>query len=262
VYNAIKGAGYVISPVVGGAVVWASSFEVVFLACFGVGVLAFLLSLGLLSGSSDAKLEEEDEDSLSLRKFGDISRDRLLLPWYGIIVVNMFFVGILFGFLPVYVHSLGYNRLKNGLIVATAASAYLLIQPLAGWLADRSDPMKVILLGLLLSSFGVLLTPFTTGAMLVVVALLGGAGVGTVWTNSDAMVSQLARERRLASSLGMASSFKELGDMLGPLLIGAIAQAFGLRVSFISCGILGLAGILALKFGIETQAAGSRRSLP
>jgi MFS transporter, ACDE family, multidrug resistance protein len=253
VYNAIKGAGYVISPIVGGAIVWASSFEMVFVACFGVGVLAFLLSLGLPPGSSDAKLKEEDGEQLSLRKLGDVLRDRILLPWYGIIVVNMFFVGILFGFLPVYVHFLRYNQLKNGLIVASAATAYLLIQPLAGWLADRSDPLKVILLGLLLSSIAVLLIPFTTGPALVVAVVLGGVGVGTVWTNSDAMVSHLARGGRLASSLGVAGSFKELGDMLGPLLIGAISQAFGLKVSFVACGVIGLAGIAALKFATGPQ---------
>lgn len=253
VYNAIKGAGYVVSPIVGGAIVWASNFEMVFVACFGIGVVAFLLALGLPPGSATAKLEEDDE-GLSIRSLLDVLGDRVLLPWYAIIVINMFLVGILFGFLPVYVHSLGYDQLRNGLIVASAATAYLLIQPLAGWLADRVDPMKVMLLGLLLSSVGVLLVPFTTGLTLVLVAVVGGIGVGTVWTNSDAMVSQLAREGRMASSLGMAGSFKEFGDMLGPLLIGAIAQAFGLKVSFLTCGVIGLAGIGALKF-----ATGPRR---
>ena len=43
VYNAIKGAGYVLSPIVGGAIVWASSFSMIFVACFAVGALAFAL---------------------------------------------------------------------------------------------------------------------------------------------------------------------------------------------------------------------------
>src|SRR5437899_6563024 len=42
VYNAIKGAGYVISPVIGGAIVWASNFGMIFLACFAAGALGFL----------------------------------------------------------------------------------------------------------------------------------------------------------------------------------------------------------------------------
>ncbi len=37
VNNAIKGAGYVISPVIGGPITWASNFGMIFLACFAAG---------------------------------------------------------------------------------------------------------------------------------------------------------------------------------------------------------------------------------
>jgi len=120
-------------------------------------------------------------------------------------------------------------------------------------LADRFDAMKVMGAGLVLSSVGVLLVPFTTGLTLVMACVVGGIGVGTVWTNSDAMVSQLAKRGRTASALGIAGSFKELGDMLGPLLIGALTQAFGLKVSFMTCGVIGLSSTVFL--GI---AAGKR----
>jgi MFS transporter, ACDE family, multidrug resistance protein len=252
VYNAIKGAGYVISPVVGGAIVWASNFSMIFLACFAIGAVAFVLCLGLPEGRRDLKLEDDDE--LSLRVFLDAVRDRALLPWYAIIVVNMFLVGILFGFLPVYIHGLGYDQLRNGLIVASATTSYLLGQPVAGALADRLNPMRVMLAGLVLSSLGVLAVPFTSGLALVAVCVIGGIGVGTVWTNSDAMVSRLATQGRTASALGFAGSFKELGDMLGPLLIGALTQAFGLKVSFVTCGAIGLSSIFFLALAARAPA--------
>ena len=46
--------------------------------------------------------------------------------------------------------------------------------------------------------------------------------------------------------MGAASSFKELGDMLGPLMIGVVSQVFGLTVGFVSCGILGLLSVLMI----------------
>lgn len=245
IYNAIKGAGYVLSPIAGGAIVWASSFSMIFVACFAVGALAFALCLALPPASRDLELGDDD-DALSFRVFLEAVRDRALRPWYALIVINMFLVGILFGFLPVYVYSLGYDQLRNGLIVASATASYLLVQPLAGTLADRFPPARVMLAGLILSSLGVVLVPFTRGMGLVLACVVGGMGVGTVWTNSDAMVSQLAPEGRTASALGVAGSFKELGDMLGPLLIGALTQAFGLKVSFVTCGLIGFSSILAL----------------
>jgi fucose permease len=100
--------------------------------------------------------------------------------------------------------------------------------------------------GLVLSSVGVGLIPFARGAPLVILCVIGGVGVGTVWTNSDAMVSKLAARGRSASALGAAGSFKEIGDMLGPLAVGGMAQAFGLPVSFVACGALGLLSVVVL----------------
>lgn len=247
IYNAIKGAGYVLSPIIGGAIVWASSFGMIFLACFAVGVIGFLLSLTLPKPPASAEFKDDDDD-LSLRQMTSAFRNRELWPWYVVIVINMFLVGILFGFLPVYINALGYDQLRNGMIIGACTLSYLLVQPIAGRLADRMNPISVILGGLILSASGVTLIPFVTGPVLIAVAIIGGVGVGTVWTNTDAMVSRIAKEGRIAATLGAAGSFKEIGDMLGPLLIGILAQTLGLRSSFVICGLLGFLSIGFLKF--------------
>ncbi len=257
VYNAFKGAGYVLSPLIGGAIVWRFDFRMIFLVSFATGAVAFLMSLALPKPEREVGLKDDDDDDFSVKQFAAAFRERALLPWYLIIVVNMFFVGILFGFLPVYVNSLGYNQLANGLIVGAVTISYLLIQPVAGHLADKFDPIKVILVGLVLSAAGVLLVPFTTGALLVAVGIIGGIGVGTVWTNTDAMVSNLADKGRMAATLGAAGSFKELGDMLGPLLIGLLAQALGLKAGFIICGLLGVVAVGLLRFARTTLNTGT-----
>jgi MFS family permease len=119
--------------------------------------------------------------------------------------------------------------------VAASTASYLLIQPLAGLLADRFGPTRVTFAGLAVSAVAIMLVPFATGTLLLFVAILGGVGVGTVWTNTDTAVSNLATEGRLDATLGAAGSFKELGDMLGPLVIGFVSQFVGLRVGFVAC---------------------------
>lgn len=64
---------------------------------------------------------------------------------------------------------------------------------------------------------------------LIVVVIIPGIGIGTVWTNSDAVVSTLVNRSQLGASIGAAQSFKEFGDMVGPVLVGAITQWFGVR---------------------------------
>ena len=249
IYNALKGAGYVLGPTIGGAIVWKLDFSMIFVVTFGVGTLAFALSLLLPQISARAMLNDDGDDDFSLRQMTAAFRDLKLFRWYLVILVNMFMVGILFGFLPVYVSSLGYDQLKNGLILAGGTASYLLVQPVAGHLADRFDPTLVVLVGMALSALSLVVIPFTAGGILVCAVIVGGIGVGTVWTNTDAVVSNLAEEGHLAATLGAAGSFKELGDMLGPLLIGILSQVWGLRVGFIVCGLLGLGGLAVLETG-------------
>lgn len=240
-YNSIKGAGYVVSPIIGGAIILQANFAMIFVAAAVIGTLAFGLSLFLPKPKTDAKPQlEADDDDMGLSSLLTVFRQSTLWPWYLVTVVNMFFVGILFGFLPVRVYALGYGPLINGVILTAVSTSYLLIQPLAGAVADRVNPALTIQGGLFLAGMCVILTPFVTGWLLFAVAILAGIGVGTVWTNTDALVSQQARVGKLGATMGVAGTFKEIGDMLGPLLIGVVSQAFGLTIGFVACGVLGL----------------------
>lgn len=257
IYNAIKGAGYVVSPIIGGAIVLKSNFSMIFLAAAGIGVLAFALSLLLPKSESDkgGSLEDDDDD-IGLSGLWAVFRQSSLWPWYIVTVVNMFFVGILFGFLPVRVYALGYGPLVNGILLTAVSASYLLIQPLAGAAADRIEPAVTIRLGLLLAGACIILTPFVTGWLLFLVAIAAGAGVGTVWTNTDTLVSREAQAGRLGATMGAAGTFKEIGDMLGPLLIGVVSQAFGLTVGFVASGVLGLAALGLIVRGKPSPEAG------
>lgn len=254
VYNALKGAGYVLGPTLGGLIVARSSFDGLFVASAAIGFAVLALSLTLREPVEPAELDDDD-DEFSLAAFLAPFADRRLLPWYGIIVLNMFFVGILFGFVPVLLHRQGYGPSAAGFIVGGGTLAYLLVQPLAGWLADGLGARVTILCGLVASAVSLLALPFSDGALLVAFVVFGGLGIGVVWTNSDTMVSQLARPGQRASTLGAAGSYKEVGDMLGPLSIGGLAQLFGLTTGFVACGLVGLAGAsLALRRPHERTA--------
>lgn len=242
IYNAIKGAGYVVSPAVGGLIVLRSSFSMIFVAAATVGVIAFVIA-AWLPGEDGRARGGLDDDDLSLASLAGVFRDRRLLRWFAIEMVTMFFVGILFGFLPVRVHDLHYGPVASGALLSLVALSYLLIQPLAGWLADRAGAAATVRAGLLLSAASTVLLGLVTGPAFVAASIAAGIGIGVVWTNTDTLISSLADPARLGATMGAAGSFKELGDMLGPLVIGLLAQAFGLPAGFVLCALLGLAAL-------------------
>ncbi len=255
IYNAIKGAGYVIAPALGGFIVHGYGFAMIFVVSAGVGAVALLLC-GLLPPAHKASFED-DEDEMTLRQFFLIFKEPRLLPIYGIIVINMFLVGILFGFLPVYLHGIGYTPLASGTVVSVATFSYLLVQPLAGYLADKVAIQTTVFAGLLLAALAIVAITFFSGTPLLCIVVGAGIGVGTVWTNSDALVSSLASKRQLGASIGAAQSFKEFGDMVGPLLIGLLTQLFGVRTGFVTCGALALVALLLLRRIPSAQASHS-----
>jgi MFS family permease len=245
IYNAIKGAGYVVAPALGGFLAHSYGFPMIFVVSAGVGLAALVLSL-LLPGDREEHAELADDDDISLTQFFLIFKEPRLLPIYAVIVINMFLVGILFGFLPVYLYAIGYTPLQSGTLVSIATLSYLLVQPVAGWLADRVAVQLTVVIGLLLAAMGIIVVTFTSGIPLIVTVVLAGIGIGTVWTNSDTLVSTLAQDNQLGASIGAAQSFKEFGDMIGPLLVGALTQFFGVRIGFVSCGVLALLFLIAL----------------
>lgn len=246
IYNAVKGAGYVIAPALGGFLAHGYGFPMIFVVSAAVGIFALLLSLLLPNDRARGEELEDDDDDLSLRQFFLIFKEPRLLPVYAVIVINMFLVGILFGFLPVYLHSIGYTALQSGTTVSVATLSYLIVQPLAGHLADKIAIRLTVLAGLLLAALAIIATTFTSGALLIAVVICAGIGLGTVWTNSDALVSTLAERNQLGASIGAAQSFKEFGDMVGPLLIGLLTQLYGVRVGFVACGAFALACLFIL----------------
>ena len=244
IYNAVKGAGYVLAPTAGAMLATREGFASVFVASAALGGLAFVLTF-VLPNDRPAPLDDDDDEP-SFKQLIKLFKNPALLPTYAAIVINMFVVGVLFGFFPVYLHAIGYSTGTAGLIVSATTASYLLVQPFAGWLADRVDAGLTVIVGLAVAAGATLGIPAATGWPLIPLAVLAGLGVGTVWTNTDMLVTKIAGDRQLGAAVGAAQSFKEVGDMLGPLAIGAITQAWGVRVGFIACGGAALAVVALL----------------
>lgn len=56
-----------------------------------------------------------------MKSFLAVFKDPRLIRWYAVIAVNMFFVSILFGFLPVRVYALQYGAFNTGLLLSLVA---------------------------------------------------------------------------------------------------------------------------------------------
>ncbi|MDQ3314379.1 MAG: MFS transporter, partial [Verrucomicrobiota bacterium] len=84
IYNAVKGAGYVTAPALGGFLAHGYGFSMIFIVSAAVGVLALLLSLFLPGERAEGEELEDDDDDITLKQFFLIFREPRLLPIYAV----------------------------------------------------------------------------------------------------------------------------------------------------------------------------------
>lgn len=161
---------------------------------------------------------------------------------------------LLIPFLPVYlVRELGASpsdvNMWSGLIFAITFAISAFVSPLWGKLADRTG-RKLMMLR---SSFLLIICYFIGGIVetpwqLFFMRALQGFAAG-LWPACLAMLSAYVPKNKLGISMGLMQSANICGGIVGPLLGGILAAAFGMRNSFfVSAAGLSLITLLTIFF--------------
>ncbi len=166
---------------------------------------------------------------------------RVLLPIAGIVAAQGFMVAALSTFLPTFLSSEGANLLQAGgafSIVQMAGAAGSLI---SGTVSDRLGRRRV--LTLVLVAAPVLMFLFLAAPRWATVPMLLMAGF-TVFSANPVMMALVQEYGRdhpaTANGLYMALVFASQSLII--ILVGAIADRWGLRATFYGCALLGFAG--------------------
>lgn len=144
---------------------------------------------------------------------------------------------------PLYGAALGLDPGGVGLLVGLAAVADLTLFPVSGLLMDRRGRRWATVPAFGLMGAGLCVLPLVgsfTGllAAATLMAVGNGLGAGTMLTLS----ADLAPDDAAAAFLGALGTVRAVGGVLGPVVVGAVADGFSLDVSAV---VLGGAGVMA-----------------
>jgi MFS family permease len=123
-----------------------------------------------------------------------------------------------------------------------------------GVLADRYPPSRVIAVSLLVGATALLATlaglvPAGAAPLLAVFGLVGFF-VSLVNPSRDRLVSDLSASGSMGQSFGIVFTGGTVGGLVGPVLLGAVADGVSVRTSFVLVGAFFLAaGTLAFSLG-------------
>ncbi len=246
----------VVAPLLGGLMVQAIGYRSVLWCNAGLLVAGCGL-FGWLSPHQEVETSPPGEAPLSgvLRLVKE--HGRLLLSAGGILLVLAMLRTSRSILLPLWGRGMGLSPATIGMVVSAGAAVDTFLFPLSGIISDRKGRkwslacnLAILSLGLLaLAAVGSTLTGFL--AATIVIGFGNGLGSGINMT----IGSDLApKGRDTGPFLGLWRVVTDTGAVLGPLAVGALAQALALGPAAIimSCGGLGCVALVA-KFMPESR---------
>jgi MFS family permease len=144
---------------------------------------------------------------------------RQALPFYAVVLLWGFGSGVLTPVLPLYVRSLGFSIEEWGYIVTVYAVSTFIFEWMWGALSDRVDRRAFIAAGLLSgSALMYLYTLWTSITALYALQFVRGALFIMVGPAVKAMVSDMSSSGDIGLSMGLYSSVRRLGSVVGPIV--------------------------------------------
>ena len=241
IYSSATLVGRMIAPLLGGVIITYFAlygglvgYKIVYLTAFVIALPILFLAVAT---KRDIGGDGVAVTSLGLNEFWqtlkDFGKNRMIFLTALIQMSTYFIYGVVETFLPLYMVSLNISAEKIGLFFSLQVLAIAATQPFFGKVADTIDKRVQITVGILILTLATVLIPlFDNYGILVLVGLMFGLGMSVATVATSAYVADLSEKEELGSFLGALSSMMDVGQTMGPLLIGFIITVFSIRVGF------------------------------
>jgi len=150
-------------------------------------------------------------------------------------------------YLPVYAHEQGLSASAIGAIIATSAAGGFLARLLLTRLIAWGNEEKVLAFALLAGALTFVAVPFfKTGPVLSVIAFVFGFGINCTQPIALMLLYARSPEGRSGEALGLRFAIDHAARLVGPVVFGMVASAFGLGAVFwTSALVLGAGGAIS-----------------
>ncbi len=211
-----------------------------------------LLIIGVIISLSLPKAVREDgtatRTSPSANKVKDMLKRRGLIVAYCSIFAQYFTFGGVVTLLPLYVKGLGMEAFHVGMLLATFAIMFIIIQLPSGALSDKVGRLIPTAIGLSLGIVSLLMLPsVVTFPLLAAAMALYGIAYGILFPSISALVADHAIPEERGIATGIFHALLTAGVAIGAPVMGLIGEGVGVQLGLVlTSGIMVLALAIAL----------------
>ncbi|EGB14812.1 major facilitator superfamily MFS_1 [Pseudodesulfovibrio mercurii] len=154
--------------------------------------------------------------------------------------------GAVYTFLPIYAHQIGMSGSRFGILLSANVFLIALMQRPVGRLADRTNPKRVVILGMFGVAVAVFCMPFSTDFWrLLVLNILMGTSTGFILPGSLVITGYLGRTMGMASLMSVTDAAYSFGMIVSPILSGVIFDALGISWVFTAgASLIAVGGVI------------------
>jgi len=241
--NSANMLGQFAAVLLGGILSLYLGVKYIFLLSTIVGLMGFFLSFFIQKEDAIERKPFKVSDLLVILKNIDI----LHICFLGILSQLITFATI-FGFTPIVASNLGANNFELGLLTTLFNLPQILFSALAGIVFVKHLGSKnTLLIGFGLSTVLCIFTPFVPNLyLLYLIQIISGIGKAMTFPMLMGLVIKNVQPSLRTTTMGFYQAIYGIGMIMGPILLGAIGDTFGLISGFIITGLLGILAIVSI----------------
>ncbi len=208
---------------------------------YPVMIVGIFISLVMFFKFKDMPVAMKPKETISIRETVK-SLKHILLPLSGILIVRGFMHACLTAFLPLFILQSSGNVWLSGIALALFEGAGVAGILAVGSLSDKFGRRRLLLVCLVAAPVSLLLFCFVQGALQYVFLLITGFFLLSTTPVMLAMVQEHSEDgSSAANGIFMMMSFLARSAVV--VIVGAVADVFGLADTYVACGVFGLLGI-------------------
>ncbi|MEW5825716.1 MAG: MFS transporter [Candidatus Bipolaricaulota bacterium] len=242
-FYASQFVGMALGPILGGGIGAAWSYDAAFFVMGGLTVLSLLLVQLTVPTDETAKNRGKPRERKILPIRNVLASDAVK-AMFAYFATRGFWRQAFSTFYPLYaVAALAASEADIGIVLSAYMFAEGLLQIPFGYLADRYPRVRQIVVGSVFAPLVLLAVPLvssTWAAALLTVAMGAFSALGRA--SLVAIRTELGRTHGMATLAGVQGSAFAVGQMLGPLVSGAVVDAVGVSYVFPFGSLVGCIG--------------------
>jgi Arabinose efflux permease len=251
IYNTVLFVANSVGPLIGGLITDKWGYRLAFLTLFVLSIISLILVFVLPSSEALGREKKEENKKSDRIK---IWKNKKLLALGGINIIEAILIIFLASFFVIILTEKGFDKTSIGFLITVQNLIIGATQVPLGRLIEAFDNKTLIIISGVITIIAILALRFISHYWLItVIFIIIGLALAIILAASSSLAAVLGKTTGMGQTMGFLGSATSLGYVIGPTVLGLIADYFKQEASFYFIGVAWIIGIVMFSVLFKTN---------